>query len=155
MLRFLKKHRKSHKKPAPPGSPAHQTADIGVECGMDPEGEHRQERSRLIRPMELIRLWHQLPTTEGIFGSKIRTRGLEISGFPRRMLQPRLQGTEVTTRVSVVGCSHRGRRLTFIPQPASATRTRTPKQELRGTAERATRCQRSRSPLCWNGPKHS
>ena len=135
MLRFLKKHRKSQNKSAAPRSPAHQIADTGAECGRDPKGEHRRERSQLIRPMGLIRLSHQIPSTERVLGSKILTGGLRINGLPRWIPQLQLPGTGVTTQVSAVGCSCRGRRLMFIPHHASTTRTKIPKQKLRGTAE--------------------
>ena len=50
MLRFLKKHKKSLNKPAPPESPARQTIDIGAKPGRDSEGEYRPRKiSELIR----------------------------------------------------------------------------------------------------------
>ena len=78
MLRFLKKHRKSSKQPTPLENPTHQITDTeaecGGDCGEDPEGEYRlRERSELMRPMGLIRPWHQIPVAEGVLRSQIRT----------------------------------------------------------------------------------
>ena len=107
MLRFLKKHRKSHKKPVPPENLTHQTTDIGAERGSDPESEYRSRKiSGLIRPVGLIQQWRQIPTTEGILGLQTRMR---INSSPRRMPQFWVPDKEVATQVSVVGCGYRGR----------------------------------------------
>ena len=89
MLRFLKKHRKLLNKSKPPQTPAHQTTNIGAENNRDSEGEYRSRNiSELMRTMGLIRLWHQIPTTEGILGSEIRAGEFKINNFPRRMSRP-------------------------------------------------------------------
>ena len=113
MLRFLKKPWKSSKKPVPPGNTAHQITAISAEHGRDSQGEHRSRKIlELMRLMALIRLWYQVPTTQSVPGSQIKTGGLTTSGFLRRMPQFWfLDWMVVMRQVSVVGCSHWGQRL--------------------------------------------
>lgn len=106
MLRFLKKHRKSHKKPVPPENPTHQTTDISAERGSDLEGEYCLRKiSGLIRPVGLIRQWNQISTMEGIL--ELQTK-MKINSSPRRMSQFLVPDKGVATQVSVFGCGYRG-----------------------------------------------
>jgi hypothetical protein len=107
MLRFLKKHRKSSKKPVPPeNGPVHQPPNIGAGRDTDSEGEYRLRKIlELIRPMGTDSTrGTQIPTAEGVLGSQIRAGGLRINSFPHRMPRLRLPETRVATQVSAVGC---------------------------------------------------
>ena len=148
MLRFLKKHRKPKpsKAPVPPENATHQIPNIGANSG-NPEGEHRSRKiSELIRPMGLIRPWHQMPASEGVLRSQTRIVGSGINNFQCRTPQLRLSGTGVTTQVSVVSLSYRVRCLMFIPHLNRTARTGPHKQGVRRRAERATRSKHSWSP---------
>jgi hypothetical protein len=140
MLRFLKKHRKSSKKPVPPENPVNQTPDIGTGRGTDSEGEYRSRKiSELIRPMGTDSTRGiQIPTAERVLGSQIRTGRLKINSFPHRMPRLRLPGTRVAAQVSAVGlllC----RADIYSPFPISNARTRTDTKWPRGNAERERR----------------
>ena len=74
-----------------------------------------RERSQLIRPpVGLIRLRHQMPTTERVLGSQIEMGGLGIDKSPR---------TGVTTQVSTTYCGYSARHLFFIPIGLQGQRT--------------------------------
>ena len=148
MLRFLKKHRKPKlpKTPVPPENTTHQIPNICANSG-NPEGEHHSRKiSELIRPMGLIRPWHQMLASEGVLRSQTRIVGSGINNFQCRTPQLRLPGTGVTTQVSVVGLSHRDPCLMSIPHLNRTARTRPHKQGVRRRAERATRSKHSWSP---------
>jgi len=89
MLRFLEKRFKHSKKPVPPENPPHQTIDTSSGgCDKNFEGGyHSKKISELVRPMGLIRAWHQITTMEGVPGSQIKTGRLGISRFLRQTSQ--------------------------------------------------------------------
>ena len=145
MLRFLKKHRKPKlpRTPVPPENATHQIPNIGANSG-NHEGEHHSRKiSELIRPMGLIRPWHQMPASEGVLRSQTRIVESGTNNFQRRIPQLRLPGTEVTTQVSVVGLSYRDQYLMSIPCLNRTARTRARTQGVRGRAERTTRSKHS------------
>ena len=89
-----------------------------------PKVSTARERSQLIRPpVGLIRLRHQMPTTERVLGSQIEMGGLGIDKSPRRMPQPGLPRTGVTTQVSTTDCGYSARHLFFIPIGLQGQRT--------------------------------
>ena len=91
MLRFVKKRWKKSRESSTPAlfeDPTHQIADIGAEYGEGSDGEYHFERSGLVGPMGPMRSQGQISTTEWTLGLQLRTEGLKINSFLRRIPQP-------------------------------------------------------------------
>ena len=88
MLRFLKKRFKHSQKLVPPENLTHQITGTSAECGRVPDGEDRLGKiSESMGLVGLIRPSRQIPTTERVLKSLIRTGGVGINSFPRRIPQ--------------------------------------------------------------------